>query len=162
MDLAKMTMVQDWEQPGSVTEVRSFLGLVGYYRRFIKDFSKIARPLFQLTRKDLKFALNEKAEAAFQELKDRLTSTPVLLTPEFLERETCTWVLKIRALHKEPPTTTHDDCHDQVTLEACMASIEENQAYLKWKFKKMLRTLKTRLCCMQDKGAPPPSPKSDD
>ncbi|MGV7988796.1 hypothetical protein PJP10_30945, partial [Mycobacterium kansasii] len=66
VDLAKVTAVQDWDQPGSVIEVRSFLDLAGYYRLFIRDFSKIARPLSQLTRKDLKFAWNEKAEAAFR------------------------------------------------------------------------------------------------
>ncbi|XP_058088882.1 uncharacterized mitochondrial protein AtMg00860-like [Magnolia sinica] len=82
VDLAKVTTVQDWKQPKLVMEVRSFLGFAGYYRRFIRDFSKIARLLSQLTRKDLKFAWNEKAEATFQELKDKLTSAPVLVLPE--------------------------------------------------------------------------------
>ncbi|XP_058111237.1 uncharacterized mitochondrial protein AtMg00860-like [Magnolia sinica] len=82
MDLAKVAAVQDWKQPGLVTEVRSFLDLAGYYRSFIKDFSKIARPLSQLTQKDINFAWNEKAEAAFQESKDKLTTTSVLVLPE--------------------------------------------------------------------------------
>ncbi|XP_058106971.1 uncharacterized mitochondrial protein AtMg00860-like [Magnolia sinica] len=74
--------IQDWKQPRSITEVRSFLGLAGYYRRFIKDFSKITRPLSQFTRKDLKFVWNEKVEATFQELKDKLMSIPVLVLLE--------------------------------------------------------------------------------
>ncbi|XP_058103535.1 uncharacterized protein LOC131247112 [Magnolia sinica] len=82
VDLTKVAAVQDWKQLNSITEVRSFLGLAGYYRRFIRDFSKITRPLSQLTRKDLKFAWNEKAKAPFQELKDKLTSAPVLMLPE--------------------------------------------------------------------------------
>lgn len=82
VDLAKVTAIQDWERPGSVNEVRNFLSLAGYYRRFIRGFSKIARPLSQLTRKDLKFAWNEKTKASFQELKDKLTSAHMLVLLE--------------------------------------------------------------------------------
>jgi hypothetical protein len=68
--------------PRNPSEIRSFLGLAGYYRRFIQDFSKIASPMTKLTRKEEKFALEPKQEEAFQELKGRLTHTPVLALPE--------------------------------------------------------------------------------
>jgi hypothetical protein len=65
-----------------VTEIRSFLGLVGYYRRFIEGFSTIASPMTRLTRKKVKFEWSKDCEASFQELKSRLTSAPVLALPK--------------------------------------------------------------------------------
>ncbi|WP_457833166.1 ribonuclease H family protein, partial [Staphylococcus aureus] len=62
-------------------EVRSFLGLAGYYRRFVEGFSRIATPLTQLTRKDIKFVWSKECEKSFQELKRRLISAPVLTIP---------------------------------------------------------------------------------
>ena len=62
VDSKKVAAVEDWEQPRTVTEVRSFLGLAGYYRRFVKDFSVIALPLTRLTRKDVKFEWDNKCE----------------------------------------------------------------------------------------------------
>ena len=66
------------KQPTSPTEIRSFLGLVEYYWRFIENFSIIAAPLTKLTRKEVKFDWDNAAEQSFQELKIRLTSAPVL------------------------------------------------------------------------------------
>ena len=63
-------------------EIRSFLGLVGYYRRFVKDFSRLASPLTRLTRKEVKFVWSVTCEKSFQELKVRLTTAPVLIIPE--------------------------------------------------------------------------------
>ena len=59
MDPQKIAAVESWEQQRTITEVRSFLGLVGYYRRFVKDFSVIALPLRRLTRKEVKFEWDE-------------------------------------------------------------------------------------------------------
>ena len=73
-------MVQ-WPRPTSVTEIRSFLGLAGYYRKFIQDFSKIAAPLTQLTRKEEPFVWKDACEQSFQRLKHCLTSAPVLTLP---------------------------------------------------------------------------------
>lgn len=70
------------EPPRNVNEIRSFLGLAGYYRRFVRNFSKIARPMTQLLKKESKFIWSEACEKAFQELKKRLTSAPVLALPE--------------------------------------------------------------------------------
>ena len=81
VDHSKVEAVQDWKRPTNVFEVRSILGLAGYYRRFVEDFSRIAAPMAQLTRKGVKFEWNEPCENAFQELKQRLTTTPVLTIP---------------------------------------------------------------------------------
>ena len=82
VDPQKVEAVENWEQPTTVTEVRSFLGLAGYYRRFIEGFSKIAGPLHCLTRKGVKFEWTDRCEGSFQTLKERLTSAPVLTLPE--------------------------------------------------------------------------------
>ena len=65
-----------------VSEIRSFLGLGGYYRIFIENFSKIAKPMTELLKKDTKFKWTEECEASFQELKKRLTTAPVLILPD--------------------------------------------------------------------------------
>jgi len=82
VDPGKIAVVVDWPRPTNVTEVRSFLGIAGYYRRFVKDFSKIATPLTQLLRKDHKFNWTEECEASFQELKQKLVTAPILVIPE--------------------------------------------------------------------------------
>ena len=65
MDPAKVEAVMNWEPPTSVTEIRSFLGLAGYYRRFIKGFSQLALPLTKLTRKDTPFIWTPECEESF-------------------------------------------------------------------------------------------------
>ncbi|KAL9253722.1 Transposon Tf2-9 polyprotein-like protein [Drosera capensis] len=85
VDPKKIEAVTEWSRLSNVTEVRSFLGLAGYYRRFVEGFSKIAIPLSKLTRKSTKFDWMEKYEKAFQELKDRLTSAPILVLPSGVE-----------------------------------------------------------------------------
>jgi hypothetical protein len=72
----------DWKTPTTVHEVQSFLGLAGYYRRFIPDFSKIAKPMTSLLQKDHKFAWTEECEAAFHTLQKLLTTAPVLAQPD--------------------------------------------------------------------------------
>ncbi|XP_073304131.1 uncharacterized protein [Primulina huaijiensis] len=85
VDPTKIEAVRKWLIPTTVAEVRSFLGLAGYYRRFIADFSKIALPLTTLTRKTVKFEWTNECQQSFQELKDKLTSAPVLSLPEGVE-----------------------------------------------------------------------------
>ena len=70
------------KKPSTVTEVRSFLGLSSYYRKFIKDYSKIAKPLFDLTKKDKVFKWDDLCEISFQQLKTRLITAPVLAYPQ--------------------------------------------------------------------------------
>ena len=82
VDPTKIEAVTKWERPKIVTEIRSFLGLAGYYRRFVKDFSLLATPMTQLTRKGVKFEWDSQCEASFQKLKRLLTTVLVLLIPE--------------------------------------------------------------------------------
>ena len=70
--------IEKWPTPKSVIEVQQFLGLAGYHRKFMKDFSKIAKPLTQLTKREENFVSTEECEAAFLELKHRLTTAPIL------------------------------------------------------------------------------------
>ena len=70
VDPAKIETVLKWERPKTMTEVRSFLGLIGYYRRFVEGFSKKVNPLTQLTRKDQPFSWMEKCEECFEQIKD--------------------------------------------------------------------------------------------
>ncbi|GJY98674.1 putative reverse transcriptase domain-containing protein [Tanacetum coccineum] len=82
VDPAKIDAGQNWESPTTPTEVRQFLGLVGNYRRFIKGFSKIVKPLTELTQKNKKYIWRENQESAFQLLKQKLCEAPILALPE--------------------------------------------------------------------------------
>ena len=81
VDLKKIKAVVSWEKPMNDTKVRSFLGLVGYYLRFMEGFSMIAFLLTKLTRKHAKFEWTNECEQAFQELKHRLTTALVFVSP---------------------------------------------------------------------------------
>ena len=82
VDPEKVEAVMSYERPKSVFEIRSFLGLVGYYKRFIEDFSRLAAPMKRLTRKEVKFDWDDRCGEAFQQLKRRLTTTPILIVPD--------------------------------------------------------------------------------
>ncbi|KAJ4980513.1 hypothetical protein NE237_031350 [Protea cynaroides] len=78
VDPSKIEAIVKWEAPKSVSENKSFLGLAGYYRRFVEDYSQIIIPLTSLTKKGEKFVWTDKCEKSFQMLKTRLISTPIL------------------------------------------------------------------------------------
>ena len=78
VDKAKIDVIQSLHYPTNVREVHSFLGHAGFYRRFIKDFSKISSPLCELLKKEVTFELNDECKKAFDELKSRLTSAPII------------------------------------------------------------------------------------
>ena len=82
VDPEKVEAVTSWDKPKSVFEIRSFLELAGYYRRFIEDFSRLAAPMTKLTRKKVKFDWDDQWEEAFQELKRRLTTASILIVPD--------------------------------------------------------------------------------
>ncbi|KAG8493037.1 hypothetical protein CXB51_010357 [Gossypium anomalum] len=82
VDPSKISAIVDWKPPKNVTEVRSFLGLAGYYRRFVNGFSIIAAPITRLLRKDVKFEWTEECQQSFEELKKLLIEAPVLVQPE--------------------------------------------------------------------------------
>nr|GFB68475.1 reverse transcriptase domain-containing protein [Tanacetum cinerariifolium] len=82
VDHAKIEAIKSWAAPTTPTEVRQFFGLAGYYRRFIKEFSLIAKPLTKLTQKNKPFVWGNNEEEAFQTLKQKLCSAPILSLPE--------------------------------------------------------------------------------
>nr|GFA97112.1 putative reverse transcriptase domain-containing protein [Tanacetum cinerariifolium] len=96
VDPANIESIKDWESPKNPIEFRQFLGLVGYYRRSIKGFSKIAKPMTKLTQKSLKFDWGEKEETTFQTLKQKLCSAPILALPKGSEN----FVVYCDASHK--------------------------------------------------------------
>ena len=79
MDPDKLKIIQEWPQPLNLHELRSFIGMCSYYRRFIEEFSIIARPLHDWTKKKIKFRWTAKENKAFNELKKRLMSGPLLV-----------------------------------------------------------------------------------
>nr|XP_027086619.1 uncharacterized protein LOC113708357 [Coffea arabica] len=85
VDPKKVEAIVDWPRPTNVTEVRSFLGLAGYCRKFVEGFSTIATPLTRLTQKRAKFEWTDKCESSFQKLKETLVSAPVLTLPSGME-----------------------------------------------------------------------------
>jgi hypothetical protein len=82
VDPDKVQEVMDWKPPTTVRQIRSFLGLAGYYRRFIPDFSRIAKPIKELLKKGAKFEWDQKCEDAFHTLRQHLTTAPVLAQPD--------------------------------------------------------------------------------
>ena len=82
VDPKKIASILEWKTPANVRNIREFLGLAGYYRKFVKDFSKIAKPMTELLKKEKQFEWSPECEASFQELKLRLTSAPILIMPD--------------------------------------------------------------------------------
>jgi hypothetical protein len=84
-DPSKVDAVRGFPAPTTVTNVRSFLGLIGYYRKYIKGYSKLVGPLFELTKKDVVFVWNQDCQRAFSDLKEALMGAPILVRPNFKE-----------------------------------------------------------------------------
>ena len=82
VDPQKIEAISNWGAPTNQTEVRSFLGLAGYYRKFIRNFSLIASPLHKLLKKNVRFEWSEECQKSMDELKRRLTTAPVLILPD--------------------------------------------------------------------------------
>src|SRR5579859_7215457 len=82
MDPTKVTAITEWPPPKSVRQVQAFLGFCNFYRRFIQDFSHVARPLFELTKKDIPFQWGHPQNTAFQALIQAFTTAPVLALPD--------------------------------------------------------------------------------
>ena len=79
VDPSKVEDMLNWKPLSNVSEIHSFLGLVGYYRRFIKGFSKLSKPMTALLEKNAKFVWSDKCQVNFEELRKRLTTAPVLV-----------------------------------------------------------------------------------
>jgi hypothetical protein len=80
-DPDKVQEVMNWKPPVTVRQIQSFLGLAGYYRRFIPDFSRIAKPITELLKKETKIVWSQKCEDAFHALRQHLTTAPLLAQP---------------------------------------------------------------------------------
>ncbi|GKC72622.1 putative reverse transcriptase domain-containing protein, partial [Tanacetum coccineum] len=117
VDPSKIEAVKNWKAPATPSKIRSFLGLAGYYRRFIVNFSKIAKPLTSLTQKNKKYESGVEQEEAFQTLKDNLCNAPILSLPDGIED----FILKI---HKKN-YMTHD-----LELGAVMFALKTWSHYL--------------------------------
>jgi hypothetical protein len=83
VDQDKIKKVREFPKPENVSELRGFVGLASYYRKFIKDFSKITKPLTKLFQKDLEYVWRKEQEESFEALKEKLTTAPVLAYPDF-------------------------------------------------------------------------------
>jgi len=86
MEKEKVNGVLSWPEPKNIKDIRKFLGLANYYRRFIKDFARVARPMNMLTRKDMKWQWEQEQQKAFNELKGVFTTKLVLAAPD-LDKE---------------------------------------------------------------------------
>jgi len=82
-DLGKFDAVVHFPEPKIVTNIRSFLGLTGYYRNYVWGYSRLAAPLFELTKRDVAFVWNLDCQQAFEALKRALVATPMLVRPNF-------------------------------------------------------------------------------
>eukprot|EP00253_Pinus_taeda_P016982 PITA_16982 len=111
MDSSKIAIIKKVPPPQKVRDIRSFLGLAGYYRRFIKDFSKLASPLFGLLGKDVEFKWTDDCQRALNELKDKLVSAPILRGPN--------WAL---------PFHIHTDASNKA-IGAALGQVEEKLPY---------------------------------
>ena len=111
MDPNKIAIIQKVPPPQKLRDVRSFLGLAGYYRRFIKDFSKIASPLFGLLGKDVEFKWTDNCQGALDELKDKMVSASILRGPN--------WAL---------PFHIHIDASNKA-IGAALGQVEEKLPY---------------------------------
>jgi hypothetical protein len=86
VDPGKVRDVLNWKLPIAISKIRSFLGLVGYYRRFIQDFSKVAKPRTRLLEKGKVFKWTQDCQDSFEELKKCLTTAPVLVLPDLSKK----------------------------------------------------------------------------
>ena len=83
VDPEKVKAITEWQRPTTVSEIRSFLGLAGYYRLFVEGFSRLAAPMTRLTQKNVKFEWSDKCERSFQKLKEKLISASIVALPVY-------------------------------------------------------------------------------
>ncbi|KAH0643764.1 hypothetical protein KY290_035213 [Solanum tuberosum] len=123
VDPVKIEAIRDWHRPTSITEVRSFVGLASYYRRFVEGFSTIAAPLTRLTRVEVPFVWSEKCEASFLRLNELLTTAPILT---FLGRVIAYASRQLKIHERNYPT------HDLELAVYTMSQRDLNLRQLRW------------------------------
>jgi hypothetical protein len=112
MDPIKLAGIRDWPSPTTVKQTRSFLGFGNYYRRFISRFAEIARPLHELTKKDKIWNWTNECQTAFETLKERFSTAPVLTMPDttkpfILETDASKWAIGATLLQKQDDGQLH-------------------------------------------------------
>ncbi|KAJ9547200.1 hypothetical protein OSB04_019743 [Centaurea solstitialis] len=130
VDPGKVEAVMKWETPKSLTKIQSFLGLVGYYRRFIQDFSKVAVPLTNLTKKSVSFVWGEEQQLAFETLRQKLCEVPVLSLPKGVEdmtRMSCVETLDTHFCESVDEGTVTSSLFDLIQKSQADTIKEENQ-----------------------------------
>lgn len=130
-DPKKVQCVKEWPTPRHKKDVRAFLGSVGYYRRFIPEYSEISRPLTRLTSKDARFSWGEVCEAAFNTLRKKLITSPVLAYPDFTKK----FILDTGA--------------SDVGVGAVLSQVYDGEERVVGYFSKMLITEELNYCVMQ-------------
>ena len=126
-DPGKISKVAGWPVPTTVQEVQRFLGFASYYRRFIRDFAEIAKPLYQLTERNFPFKWTAECQRCLEELKCRLTTTPVLAYPDYSRRfilDTDASDFAIGAVLAQ-----HDDGHERVVAFASRTLSKTERRY---------------------------------
>ncbi|KAK1651525.1 hypothetical protein QYE76_069330 [Lolium multiflorum] len=123
---SKVAAVLEWEAPKTVKEIRGFLGMAGYYRRFIEGFSKIAGPMTKLLRKNTPFVWSEECEKSFQTLKEKLTTAPVLAVPEVGKDYTVYWKANVvaDALSRKSTGGVEQEISPELRKEISQAQIQ--------------------------------------
>ena len=135
VDPAKVATVADWPVPEDLTQLRSFLGLTNYFRRFIQGYAARCKPLTELTRKSVPYAWSPECQEAFEALKQDLTSAPVLAAPDFTKAfevvtDSCQWSLGGVLLQELRPLAYYSrkmipaELNYTVSEQECLATVE--------------------------------------
>ena len=129
MDSSKVQLILDWEVPKTLKHVQAFIWFCNFYRRFIRGFSKIAKPLHDLAKKDFKFKWTTECQQAFENLKERVTETPVLLhyNPEkqsYVECDTSDWTTRGVLSQKDDEGVLHPVAFFSKTLNPAECNYE--------------------------------------
>ena len=140
----KIEAVKNFKIPTNPTKVKSFLGLSGYYRKFIRNFSKIAKPLTELTKKDIPFHWTEKQQNALDTLKRKLCESPVLKYPDFKKQFTLTTDASNDGIGAILSQDRHPCCYISRTLnppERNYSTTEKELLAIMWAIKRLRQYL---------------------
>lgn len=140
----KLEAVSNFKQPRNPTDIKSFLRLAGYYRKFIRNFSKIAKPLTELTKKETPFHWTDKTQEAFQTLKDKLCSSPVLKFPDYAKQFTLTTDASNEGIGAILSQDGHPCCYISRTLnppERNYSTTEKELLAIVWAVKRLRQYL---------------------